>query len=123
MRKDGREGENGVGESHQDGGLQRCDSLHQSDDAIGIRRRCLGAALAVQAHHPLHRHAAPRSGLLVPAPVHHHHPPLTPSFLGCILGESKDSLTLLGRIVSIFAEVSGRPYGTAIDLRRHCSGV
>ena len=42
---------------------------------------------------------------------------LTPSFLGCILGESKDSLTLLGRLVSIFAEVSGRPYGTAIDLR------
>ncbi|KAM7452831.1 hypothetical protein BLSTO_06429 [Blastocystis sp. subtype 1] len=42
-----------------------------------------------------------------------------PSFLGCILGESKDSLTLLGRIVSIFAEVSGRPYGTAIDLRSH----
>ena len=43
---------------------------------------------------------------------------LTSSFLGCILGESKDSLTWLGRLVSLVAEVSGRPYGTAIDLRR-----
>lgn len=43
---------------------------------------------------------------------------ITSSFLGCILGESKDSLTWLGRLVSLVAEVSGRPYGTAIDLRR-----
>ena len=40
------------------------------------------------------------------------------SFLGCILGTSKENLSWLGKIVSLFAEVSGQPYGTAIDLRR-----
>ena len=41
----------------------------------------------------------------------------TRSFLGCILGTSKDNLSWLGKLVSLFAEVSGQPYGTAIDLR------
>ncbi|KAK8790494.1 hypothetical protein WA171_000495 [Blastocystis sp. BT1] len=39
-----------------------------------------------------------------------------PSFFGRILGTSKTDLTLLGQFVSLFAEVSGDPYGTGIDL-------
>ena len=42
---------------------------------------------------------------------------LNHSFFGRILGTSKTDLTLLGQFVSLFAEVSGDPYGTGIDLR------
>lgn len=39
-----------------------------------------------------------------------------PSFLGRILGTSKKDLTFIGHLVSLFADVSGDPYGTGIDL-------
>lgn len=38
-------------------------------------------------------------------------------FLGCILGTSEDNLSWLGKIVSLIGDVSGKPYGTAIDIR------
>jgi UDP-N-acetylglucosamine--dolichyl-phosphate N-acetylglucosaminephosphotransferase len=41
------------------------------------------------------------------------------SFFGSILGQSTNNLTFFGKIVSIFAEVSGNPYGTAINLRNY----
>jgi hypothetical protein len=34
------------------------------------------------------------------------------------LGTSKKDLTFIGHLVSLFADVSGDPYGTGIDLRR-----
>ena len=45
---------------------------------------------------------------------------LTFSFLGRILGTSENDLTFIGKLVSCFADVSGTPYGTGIDLRRLC---
>ena len=46
--------------------------------------------------------------------------PLTPSFLGRILGTSENDLTPIGKLISWFADVSGTPYGTGIDLRKLC---
>ena len=93
------------------------------DDVLELRWRykliipCIATLPLVQAYW------SQNQSTTITLPSSPHHPALTPSFLGCILGESKDSLTLLGRLVSIFAEVSGRPYGTAIDLRRHRNEV
>jgi len=93
------------------------------DDVLELRWRykliipCIATLPLAQAYWSQHQSTT------ITLPSSPHPPPLTPSFLGCILGESKDSLTLLGRLVSIFAEVSGRPYGTAIDLRRHRNEV
>ena len=93
------------------------------DDVLELRWRykliipCIATLPLVQAYWSQHQSttitlpSSPFSSLFMPR------------FLGCILGESKDSLTLLGRVVSIFAEVSGRPYGTAIDLRGCCCGA
>ncbi|KNB41364.1 UDP-n-acetylglucosamine-dolichyl-phosphate [Blastocystis sp. subtype 4] len=74
--------------------------------------------------HPLCCNSSSCPGLLVPAWVNYHcitivTKPivLNHSFFGRILGTSKTDLTLLGQFVSLFAEVSGDPYGTGIDLR------
>lgn len=86
--------------------------------------------MAIQTHYSVHRHTASSPGLLVAAPIHHDrfpivlvHIALNSSFMGTILGTSKENLSVLGKIVSIFAEVSGEPYGTAIDLRRTANRI
>ena len=49
------------------GRVQRCHSLDQSDDALGVRGRRAGAPVALQADHSLYRDAASRASLLVAA--------------------------------------------------------
>ena len=80
--------------------------------------------MAIQTHHTVYSHASSSPSLLVATPIHYDRfsivlspIDLNSSFVGTILGTSKDNLSVLGKIVSIFAEVSGEPYGTAIDLR------
>ena len=81
--------------------------------------------MALQADHPLYRDAASCASLLVAERFDDDHPSLVsfstlsfPRFLGRILGTSKKDLTVIGHLVSLFADVSGDPYGTGIDLRR-----
>ena len=81
--------------------------------------------MAIQVNHPLYSNTSSSSSLLVSKSINNHcltivyffYSPSFISFLGCILGTSKDNLTWLGQFISLFAEVSGKPYGTAIDLR------
>ena len=81
--------------------------------------------MEIQVNHPLYCNTSSCSSLLVSKSINNHcltivyffYSPSFISFLGCILGTSKDNLTWLGQFISLFAEVSGKPYGTAIDLR------
>ena len=86
--------------------------------------------MEIQTHYSVHRHTASSPSLLVAASIHYDrfpivlvHIALNSSFMGTILGTSKENLSVLGKIVSIFAEVSGEPYGTAIDLRRTANRI
>ena len=108
-----------------DGGIPCSDFIHQFNDSFGVCWRCYWATMALQTNYTVHSYPSSCTGILVSASVYHDCVSLVDSrtidshsFFGRILGTSKDNLSFLGQIVSIFAEVSGEPYGTAIDLRR-----
>lgn len=80
--------------------------------------------MEIQVDHSMCRNSSSGSSLLVAAWFYYHcisivitFVVVNSSFFGRILGTSKTDLTLLGYLVSLFAEVSGDPYGTGIDLR------
>ena len=86
--------------------------------------------MEIQVDHSMCRNSSSGSSLLVAAWFNYHcisivitFVVVNSSFFGRILGTSKTDLTLLGHLVSLFAEVSGDPYGTGIDLRMKGSWI
>lgn len=80
--------------------------------------------MAIQVDHSMHSHSSSGSSLLVSTSINNHSITIVSfsmiidcRFLGCILGTSEDNLSWLGKIVSLIGDVSGKPYGTAIDIR------
>lgn len=80
--------------------------------------------MALQTDHSMHSYSSSGSSLLVSTSINNHSITIVSfsmiiecRFLGCILGTSEDNLSWLGKIVSLIGDVSGKPYGTAIDIR------